>query len=102
LFIQALNDVIDSYGLRDAALNRHVPKLVLFLVFGTFAMAAGLVGFSAGLAGKRIFFPTYVLIVLIALLAFIIIDLDRPRRGSIAVSQQSLIDLNVKATAIVE
>jgi hypothetical protein len=104
LFIQALNDVIDTYGLRDAALNRHVPELVLFLLFGTFAMAAGLVGFSSGLSGKRIFFPTYVLIVLIALLVFLIIDLDRPRRGLIAVSQQSLIDLNVKAnmTAIVE
>ena len=31
LFIQALNDVIDSYGRRDAALDRHVPELVLFL-----------------------------------------------------------------------
>jgi hypothetical protein len=31
--------------------------------------------------------------VLIVCLVFIIIDLDRPRRGLIAVSQQSLVDL---------
>jgi hypothetical protein len=34
LFIQALNEMIDSYGRRDAALNRHVPELVLFLLYG--------------------------------------------------------------------
>ena len=93
LFLQALNDVVDSYGVRDAALNRHVPEMVLLLLFGAFALAACLVGYGSGLGGQRASFPTHVLILLIVFLVFLIIDLDRPRRGVIAVSQQSLLDL---------
>lgn len=93
LFLQALNDVIDAYGERNAALNRHVPEVVLFLLFGTFALTACLVGYSSGVAGHRVAFPTYILILLITFLVFLIIDLDRPRRGLIEVSQQSLLEL---------
>jgi hypothetical protein len=93
LFIQALNELIDSYGRRNAALNRHVPEVVLFLLYGTFILTASLVGYASGVAGRRASFPTYILITLIVLLVFIIIDLDRPRRGMIEVSQKSLTDL---------
>lgn len=94
LFIQALNDAIDAYGERNAALNRHVPELVLFLLFGTFALTACLVGYSSGIARHRTTFPTYILMLLITFLVFIIIDLDRPRRGLIEVSQQSMLALD--------
>lgn len=93
LFIQALNDMIDAYGTRDAALNRHVPEIVLFMLFGTFALTACLVGYGAGVGGHRASFATYILVTLIVFLVFLIIDLDRPRRGLIEVSQQSLVDL---------
>lgn len=36
---------------------------------------------------------TYIMVALIVVLVFIILDLDRPRRGLIQVSQQSLLDL---------
>lgn len=93
LYIQALNDMIDAYGSRDAALNRHVPELVLFLMFGTLVLAASLVGYASGVAGHRTSFAAYTLFVLIVLLVFLVIDLDRPRRGLIEVSQQSMIEL---------
>lgn len=93
LFLQALNDVVDAYGARDAALARHVPEPVLFLMFATLILAAGLVGYSSGVAGHRTTFAAYTLLLLIILLVFVIIDLDRPRRGIIEVSQQSLVDL---------
>jgi hypothetical protein len=32
LFIQILNELIDCFGKRDAALNRHVPEIVLLLL----------------------------------------------------------------------
>lgn len=96
LFVQALNDLIDTYGSRNAALDRHVPEIVLFLLFGTFALTACLVGFSSGISGNRASFPTYILVVLITFLVFIIIDLDRPRRGLIEVSQKSLIELRAE------
>ena len=93
LFAQALNDVFDSYASRNAALDRHVPEIVLFLLFVTFLLTASLVGYSSGASRQRATFATYSLVVLITVLVFIIIDLDRPRRGLIEVSQQSLYDL---------
>ena len=93
--------MIDSYGERDAALNRHVPEVVLFLLFGTFILTASLVGYSAGLAGHRASLATHVLVAMIVLLVFVIIDLDRPRRGLIQISQQSLLDLQGSVDALV-
>lgn len=99
LFIQALNELIDSYGRRDAELSRHVPETVLLLLYGTFLMAGVIVGYAAGTAGHRASFVAYVLVALIVLLVFIIIDLDRPRRGLIEVSQKSLTDLQAAMRA---
>jgi hypothetical protein len=93
LFIQSLNELIDSYARRDAALNRHVPEIVLFLLFITFVMAGWMLGYTAGMVGHRPTFATFTMVTLIVLLVFIIIDLDRPRRGLIEVSQESLTDL---------
>ncbi|MDX1561987.1 MAG: hypothetical protein R3305_03635 [Gammaproteobacteria bacterium] len=93
LFIQALNEMIDAYGTRDAALDRHVPEPVLFLMFAAFILTALLVGYASGVSGHRASFATYILVTLVTFLVLIVIDLDRPRRGIIEVSQQPLIDL---------
>src|SRR6185437_1530653 len=85
LFVQALNDLIDSFGKHDAVLNRHVPEVVLLLLYGTFLMAGAIVGFSSGVAGHRPSLASYILVALIVVLVFLIIDLDRPRRGLIEV-----------------
>ncbi|MEN6374439.1 MAG: hypothetical protein ABFD75_06600 [Smithella sp.] len=93
LFIQSLNETIDSFGRRNAELNRHVPEVIWLLLYGTFLITGGVLGYSAGLAGHRPSLVTYILVALIVVLAFIIIDLDRPRRGLIQVDQTSLTDL---------
>jgi hypothetical protein len=73
--------------------------VVLFLLFGTFVLTASLVGYAAGVGGHRTSLATYLLVALIVLLVFVIIDLDRPRRGLIEVSQQSLLDLQSSVAA---
>ncbi|MGE3990846.1 hypothetical protein [Pseudorhodoplanes sp.] len=93
LFVQALNDAIDSAAKREAALDRHVPEVVLLLMFATFLMGGLVVGYSSGLGGYRAFFATYVMVGLMVVLVFIIVDLDRPRRGLIQVSQASMTEL---------
>lgn len=93
LYLQSLNELIDSNTRRDAALNRHVPELVLFLLYSTFILTGGLLGYASGISGRRASNGTYVLVALIVVLVFIIIDLDRPRRGFIEVDQSSLTDL---------
>lgn len=93
LFIQSLNELIDAYGTRDASLNRHVPEIVLFLMFATIVMTTATLGYASGSAGHRVTLAAFVLVMLIALVVFLIVDLDRPRRGIIQVSQESLLNL---------
>ncbi len=93
LFIQSLNGLIDAYGTRNATLNRHVPEIVLFLMFATIVMTTATLGYASGIAGHRVTLAAFVLVVLIALVVYLIVDLDRPRRGSIQVSQESLLSL---------
>lgn len=93
LFIQSLNELIDAYGTRNATLNRHVPEIVLFLMFATIVMTTATLGYASGIAGHRVTLAAFVLVVLIALVVYLIVDLDRPRRGSIQVSQESLLSL---------
>ncbi len=86
-FVKSLNDVIDSQGKRNALLQMHVPEVVLFLLFLVFISSGGILGYSAGLSGKRVFIPIVMISFLITLIVFIIIDLDRPKRGLIQVNQ---------------
>jgi hypothetical protein len=94
LFIKALNGMIDAYGERIAELNRHVPELVLFMLYGSFIITGGIIGYTAGIGGQRPATASYIMIALVVLLMSMVVDLDRPRRGFIQISQQSLIDLN--------
>lgn len=99
LFIQSLNDTIDAFGRRDAALSRHVPEIIWFLLFGTLLLTGGVVGYSSGVAGHRAPAVTFILVLLIVVLTFVIIDLDRPRRGLIQVDQTSFLQLQAAITA---
>lgn len=99
LYVQSLNEMIDANASRNAALGRHVPELVLFLLYGTFLLTGSLVGYASGVSGARASRGTYVLVSLIVVLVFIIIDLDRPRRGLIEVDQSSLVELRAMAEA---
>lgn len=93
LFVQSVNELIDAYGIRNASLNRHVPEIVLFLMFATIVMTTATLGYASGIAGHRVTLAAFVLVVLIALVVFLIVDLDRPRRGIIQVSHESLLKL---------
>ncbi len=92
-FIKSLNDVIDSQGKRNALLQMHVPEVVLVLLFVVFISSGGILGYSGGLSGKRVIAPIILVSLLITLIVFIIIDLDRPKRGLIQVNQGVMLDL---------
>jgi len=92
-FVKSLNDVIDSQGKRNALLQMQVPEVVLILLFIVFISSGGIMGYSAGLSGKRMFAPIVLVSLLITLIVFIIIDLDRPKRGLIQVDQSVMIEL---------
>jgi uncharacterized membrane protein (Fun14 family) len=55
-------------------------------------VAGGIIGYSAGLTGNRPSRATFVMVGLVVLLMFMILDLDRRRRGIIQVNTQSLLE----------
>jgi hypothetical protein len=93
LFIQSLNEVIDLHNKRLTAVENHVPEIILLLLYFVAVVATGLIGYGCGLGEVRNFFVTVVAAVLIAAVIFVIIDLDRPRRGLIRVSQARMLEL---------
>lgn len=95
-FIQSLNDAFDAYGRRQAALEKHVPEFVLFLLFAIFIISGCISGYAAGLAGRRPWLATVSMAGLIMLVIFIVVDLDRPRRGLIQVNQSSMAELKLQ------
>jgi len=90
----ALNGMIDAQGKRAALLQLHVPENVLYLLFLVFIASGGILGYSSGLSGRRVIVPTMMVSILIALIVFIIIDLDRPKRGFIQVDQGPMLMLH--------
>ncbi len=92
-FIIALNDVIDARGERNAILKRHIPEVILFLLFFVFIVSGAIMGYSSGLGLTRAYVPMVLMTLLIVLVVFIIIDLDRPARGIITVKQDSMLEL---------
>jgi hypothetical protein len=92
-FLQSLNETIDIPTKRLAALQNRIPETVILLLFFGGILAVGAVGYGYGLGGHRNTFLMSAFSVLIVLVVLVIIDLDRPRRGLITVSQQSMLDL---------
>ena len=90
LFVSALNEVFDVRSRRDAARQNHVPEVVLWLLFFVAVGTMELVGYGCGLGGPRNFVRTATISGLISLVILVIVDLDRPRRGIIEVSQVSM------------
>jgi hypothetical protein len=76
-----------------------VPEIVLWLLFATFLISGLIVGFAAGVGGRRPSWATFAMVTLILVLVFVILDLDRPRRGLIMVSEKSLLDLQASIRA---
>jgi hypothetical protein len=93
LFAVAMNDVIDMHEKRNRSIEDHVPHVVILLLFAVSAVALGQVSYSCGLGGRRRQVANVTFACLIALVLVVILDIDRPRRGLIQVSQESMLRL---------
>lgn len=92
LFIQALNDMIDSQGERLAAVRNHIPGVVVMALFAVAAFASAFSGYSRGMAGQRSMVPIFLVALLVSGVILLILDLDRPSVGFIEISQQPMLD----------
>lgn len=93
LFIAALNDVIDMHGKRKAAYGYRLPDAIFVLIYAVATIAFVLSGVAAGVHESRSRVPTYVMAVLVTSVILFIVDMDRPQRGLLQVSDQAIMDL---------
>lgn len=94
LFIQSLNTLIDTYGSRVAAVNKRIPPPVIILLFVVTIITTLVMGFASGLHRSRSILSMLGLSILITLTIFLIVDMERPRRGLIQVDQDTLYELS--------
>lgn len=92
VFIQSLNEMIDSQAKRLAAVSNRVPNIVFLALYGVAVVAFALVGYANGLEKRRVRLPTYLMGAIVGSVILLVQDLDRPTAGFISVSQQPMID----------
>lgn len=93
IFIESLNETIDLHASRiTAGVYARVPATVLWLLIGGVALSLAMVGYNAGLTGKRSPITAVVLVFALGTVTALVIDLDRPSDGLIQTGQQPLID----------
>jgi hypothetical protein len=94
LYVESINEVIDLHTSRFVAgVYARVPPTVLWLLIVGVVLSLGLVGYNAGLSGKRSPTIAAVLVVSLGAVMWLVVDLDRPQDGLLRTSQQPLIDL---------
>jgi hypothetical protein len=94
LFIQSLNEVIDLHAVRMlAALRSRVPAVIWIVLFLLSFLSMAMMGYHEALTNSRRSIAILALILGFSSVLFLIVDLDRPRQGTLQVSQQAMIDL---------
>ncbi len=90
-FVQSMNEVFDIGAARVAARRAHVPSQVLTILLLYMAIVAFIIGYV--MSASRKFAATAFLLSLFTIAFLLILDLDRPTRGSIRESQTAMLDL---------
>lgn len=93
LIVPAVNEVIDLSSTRTWANRNHLPDPVLALLLGSVIISSLLLGHSSGQTAQR--HPGLWLAsnVVLALVLYVVLDFDRPKRGMILIDQAPLIEL---------
>jgi len=90
LLLVALNEVIDLHEKRLTAMRNHVPTIILVLLLVVSVLTMASLGHAAGASGGRSMSTALTFAMLVTVVIMVVVDLDRPERGLIRVSQQSL------------
>ena len=94
LFITSLNEMIDLHQTRiTVGMYARVPETILILLLICSMLTLAMVGYNAGLTLRRSPLTAAILIIVMGAVITLVVDLDRPHKGFLKVSQQPLIDL---------
>lgn len=99
LFIQSLNQVIDVHAARlMASLRSRIPAAIWIALYLLAILAMVVMGYDQGLTGSRRSPAIIVLVLAFSAVLTLIADLDRPSKGLLQVSQQSMLELKQSMT----
>src|SRR3954447_5134743 len=76
-----------------AGVYARVPQTIMFLLLAGTTLSLAMVGYSAGIKGRRSLLSAAVLILVLGIVTTLVVDLDRPQEGFLTVSQQALLDI---------
>jgi hypothetical protein len=88
--ITAANELIDLHELRLASIQNYLPASLLLLLLGMATIAVGFLAWSFGATGQGGRAAMLLLALLIATVLALIMDVNRPQRGSIGVGVSTL------------
>jgi len=95
--------VVELIGLHakrvNAAIHNRIHVSIWMALYGLIALGMGIVGYGAGISGRHSTVAVAALAVAFSVVLLLIVDLDRPQEGLIKVSQQAMVDLQLKLRA---
>ena len=91
---EALNEIVTVGEQRVVAgVYARVPPTIMGLLLAGSALSLAMVGYSAGIKGRRSVLSATVLILTLGAVTTLVVDLDRPQEGLLIVSQQALVNV---------
>ncbi len=86
--VASINNVLDAHTVRMAAVFDRLHPTVIWLLVLVTASAMAVAGYNAGIHGRISRWRMTAFSMVLASLAFVILDLDRPNDGTIIVDQR--------------
>lgn len=96
LYISTLNDVIDLHTERVVAGGLRAPPLLVVAFYAIAFGAMFLIGMQIGYGENRSIVALSVLVLVLSVVMYLIVDLDRPGEGLLKVPEQVMIDLQAQ------
>jgi hypothetical protein len=93
LIVPVANEVIDLSSTRAWVNRNHLPDPILVLLLGSVIISSVLLGHSSGQSNSRHPGLWLAFNLVFALVLYVVLDFDRPKRGMIMIDQTPLIEL---------
>ena len=95
LLLPALNQMFDISTKRTMAMNMHPPTAIYAMMFGLALIASTIAGYGMARAESRAWFHVIGLAAVVAIVAYVILDIEHPRLGFIRIDalDRALVEL---------
>jgi len=95
LLLPALNQMFDISTKRTMAMNMHPPTAIYAMLFGLALIASTIAGYGMARAESRAWFHVIGLAAVVAIVAYVILDIEHPRLGFIRIDalDRALVEL---------